>query len=97
MRQLNAAATLLRLERFREAALAADAVLWRSNGARAKAWFRRGTALLALGEFNEAAADLEQARRREPSDKAILAAVASAAKERERAGERESSRTCNPP
>jgi predicted TPR repeat methyltransferase len=39
-----------------------------------KAWFRRGLSLLAIGEFNEAAADLEVAKRLEPADRSILAA-----------------------
>ena len=62
------------MERYREAIFAADAALSASRGGSAKAWFRRGLALLAIGEFNEAAADFEVAKRLEPADRSILAA-----------------------
>ncbi|KAL1520689.1 hypothetical protein AB1Y20_022258 [Prymnesium parvum] len=76
---LNRAAALLKLERYREAVVAADGALWASRGASAKAWYRRALALLALGEPHEAAADLSRALALSPSDPAARAAAAEAA------------------
>eukprot|EP00966_Prymnesium_polylepis_P094404 2185044-Prymnesium_polylepis.1 len=52
---------------------AADAALWATKGRSANAWFRRGLALLAMGEFNEAAADLDAAKRLEPTHAGVRA------------------------
>ena len=82
---LNRSACLLKLGREREAVLAADGALHRCKGADAKAWYRRASAWLASGEFNECLADLEVARRMEPADKAIGTLKAKAEEERETA------------
>jgi tetratricopeptide (TPR) repeat protein len=82
---LNRSACLLKLGREREAVLAADVALHRCKGADAKAWYRRASAWLASGEFNECLADLERARRMEPADKAIGTLKAKAEEERETA------------
>ena len=82
---LNRSACLLKLGREREAVLAADVALHRCKGADAKAWYRRASAWLATGEFNECLADLEMARRMEPADKAIGTLKAKAEEERETA------------
>ena len=68
---LNRAAVLLKLKRTREAVLAADRALWLTNGESGKAWYRRALAFKEAGEFNEALADIDAARVREPADKEI--------------------------
>ena len=70
---LNRSAVLLRLGRPRQAVLAADRALRLGADVEAKGWYRRASAWLAAGEFNEAIADLEEAKRLEPGDKAIIA------------------------
>ena len=82
---LNRSACLLKLGREREAVLAADTALHQCAGADAKAWYRRASAWLATGEFNECLADLEMARRMEPAEKAIGVLKAKAEEERETA------------
>ena len=82
---LNRSACLLKLGCEREAVLAADTALHQCAGADAKAWYRRASAWLATGEFNECLADLEMARRMEPAEKAIGVLKAKAEEERETA------------
>ena len=81
--ELNRAATLMKLERPRDSVLAADRALWKSEGGEAKAWYRRGAAWLSCGEFNEAIADMDAAKRLAPGDKAIGAIRKKAEEERE--------------
>ena len=68
---LNRAATLLKIEQPRRAVLAADRALHLCEGKEAKAWYRRAAAWLAAGEFNEAIADCDQAKKIEPSNEAV--------------------------
>lgn len=81
--ELNVAATLMKLDRPRESILAADRALWKSNGKDAKAWYRRGAAWLACGEFNECIADMDKAKSIEPGNKAIPEVRKRAEQERE--------------
>ncbi|CAJ1396063.1 unnamed protein product [Effrenium voratum] len=57
--ELNAAACLLKLEKWRDAEAVCNAIL-RANPANEKALFRRGKALLALGDSARASADLRK-------------------------------------
>ena len=69
----------------RRAILAADRALQLTDGKEAKAWYRRAAAWLACGEFNEAIADCDAAKRIEPGDKAIVALRKKAEEDRENA------------
>eukprot|EP00913_Durusdinium_trenchii_P021753 g20439.t1 len=57
--ELNAAACLLKLEKWRDVEAVCNAIL-RTNPANEKALFRRGKALLALGEADRAEKDLKK-------------------------------------
>ncbi|KAL1521894.1 hypothetical protein AB1Y20_021545 [Prymnesium parvum] len=80
---LNRSLCYLKLGKSKGAALAADRALHLSRGKSAKAWFRRASAFLAAGEFNECLYDLSIAQRLEPGDKAIAELRKKAEEERE--------------
>ena len=54
----NQAMCYLKLEQHAEARAAADLVLWLTQGANPKAWFRRGCGALGLGDWTSAMFDL---------------------------------------
>jgi tetratricopeptide (TPR) repeat protein len=82
---LNRCAALMKLDMPRRAVLSADRALHLTHGKEAKAWYRRASAWIACGEFNEAIADCDAAKRLEPGDKAIPALRKKAEEERENA------------
>lgn len=79
--QANAAAALLKLERWKEAAERASAAL-ELDGAHAKALYRRGVAYLELSHHSEAKRDLTQAIRLDPSNRDAREALARLTTER---------------
>mmetsp|Transcript_6967 Transcript_6967/g.21191 ORF Transcript_6967/g.21191 Transcript_6967/m.21191 type:complete len:227 (+) Transcript_6967:104-784(+) len=69
--RLNLALSLSKLKRWREAASMCDRVI-EIDPSRVKAYYRRGTAWLALGEYILAVTDLERAHMLAPEDSAIV-------------------------
>jgi hypothetical protein len=67
--ELNRSAVLLKLERYLEAARAADRALVLSEGRSAKAWFRRAAAFQGMGDLENASWDFKTMLAVEPANK----------------------------